>query len=446
MAAPTKTHPVGYAVLAASAMAYGVLAHLTPRTAFTQLLLLYAFAFAAYLYLSQSRLNLWHGIGAAVFFRLIFLFATPALSDDYFRFVWDGRLLDAGLNPYLYLPQELTQAGAPKIPTLTQELYDGLNSKGYYSVYPPLSQAVFWLSVQLSPGNTWGSVVLMRLVLLLADVGSILLLLRLLHKMALPERHVLLYALNPLVIVELTGNLHFEALMIFFLLLAVYQLCYRRTVLSAVAFGMAVGAKLFPLMFLPFVWRKIGWRKFLGYAAVVVAVVVLQFLPLLSLDVLQNIFRSVDLYFQKFEFNASIYYLLRWLGFRFAGYNIIGTLGPILSVLTLLIICGMAWFTRLGSVRRMAGYMAAALTIYLLLATTVHPWYLCTLLALTVLSHFRYAVIWSGLAILTYAAYRTPTYSEDLVLVTLEYSLVLLWLVVELYLYRQRRTHPNLRQ
>ncbi|MCX2741090.1 glycosyltransferase family 87 protein [Pontibacter anaerobius] len=444
--APSKHNILSYAALAVSAAAYAALAYATPRSNFTQLLLLYAVVFVAYLYVTNQRFNLWHGIVAAIFFRLIFLFATPALSDDYFRFVWDGRLLAAGQNPYLYLPQYFMQPEAPLVPGLTQELFAQLNSQGYYSVYPPVSQAVFWLAALPSPQSVTGSVVVMRLILLLAEAGSVLLLWRLLRKMALPEKHVLLYALNPLVILELVGNLHFEALMIFFLLLALYQLFYHRLVWSGFAFGLAIGTKLLPLMFLPFVLRRLGWRQFILYGTVVLITVVAQFAPLINQDVLQHIFQSLDLYFQRFEFNASVYYLLRWLGFRLAGYNLISILGPLLSLVTLVTILSMASVKKLGSVRRLAGYMAAALTVYLLLSTTVHPWYLSTLLALTVMSHFRFAITWSGLAMLSYAAYRTPTYHEDLLLVTLEYTMVLLWLMVELYLYRQRRHHANLNE
>ncbi|GHA79095.1 hypothetical protein GCM10007389_36520 [Pontibacter akesuensis] len=442
---PKKRNVLPHVALGLSAVVYWFMAYATPRTDFTQLVVLYALVFAAYLYVSQQRLNVWHGIGAAIIFRLIFLFAMPALSDDYFRFVWDGHLLQAGLNPYLHLPRFFLSPDAPQVPGINEALFQQLNSQGYYSVYPPVAQAVFWLSVQLSPDNMLGSVVVIRLVLLLAEVGSILLLLRLLRKMALPEKHVLLYALNPLVILELVGNLHFEALLIFFLLLSLYQLTYQRLTVSAVAFGLAVGAKLLPLMFLPFVWRKLGWRKFILYGAVVAVVVVTLYLPLLQPEVLHNISQSVELYFRKFEFNASVYYVLRWLGFRVVGYNLIAILGPLLSMATFVAICVLAATKKLASVRRLAGFMATALAIFLFLSTTVHPWYLTTLLALTVMSHFRFAVAWTGLAILTYAAYRTNTYQESLTLVALEYGIVAIWLVIELYIYRQRQRAVNLK-
>ncbi len=440
-----KSNSVSYTLLAISAFAYLGLAYATPRTDFTQLLLLFALLFACYLYVTNSGFPVWHGIGAAILFRLLFLFAVPALSDDYFRFIWDGTLLAAGKNPFLHLPAFYMEPGSPPIPGITQELYRQLNSGEYFSVYPPVAQAVFWLSVKLFPGSVLANIVVMRVVLLLAETGSILLLLRLLRKMGLPDKNVLLYALNPLVILELVGNLHFEALMIFFLLLALHQLFYQqRLSISGVAMGLAIGTKLLPLMFLPFFLRKLGIQKFLLFGGVVLLTVIALFYPLVTTAVIRNFLQSLDLYFQTFEFNASVYYLLRWVGFQFAGYNLINVLGPMLSVATFFVILALASVKKLGSIRRLSGYMAAALTVYLFLATTVHPWYITTVLALTAMSHFRYAMTWSGLAFLSYAAYRTSAYKEDLVLVTLEYSLVFLWLLVELYLYRQRRRHPNL--
>lgn len=435
---------VAYLLLGLSGIAYVGLSYFTPRTDFTQLLLLYTFVFGVYVYYINLKINLWHGLAAAILFRLLLLFATPALSDDYFRFVWDGRLLAAGFNPYLYLPSWFVAEGAPALPGISETLYRQLNSQLYFSVYPPVAQAVFWLSVKLAPESLHGSIIAMRAILLLAEVGSILLLLRLLRKMALPEKNVLFYALNPLVILEITGNLHFEGLMIFFLLAALLFLYYNRLVWAGVMFGLAVSVKLLPLLFLPVVLRKLGWRRFILFALPLGLTVLLKFIPLVTPEVLQNIFQSIDLYFRKFEFNASLYYLLRWLGFRVWGYNQIALIGPLLSVGTLVLVCAMATVKQIGSLRRLMGFMAAALVIYLLLATTVHPWYITTLVALTAASHFRFALVWSGLAILTYAAYNTPVYKEDLSLVALEYTLVLLWLVVELYLYRQRRRHANL--
>ncbi|MDX5419730.1 MAG: hypothetical protein LPK09_10985 [Hymenobacteraceae bacterium] len=439
-----RKHIATYTALIISALLYLALGYATPRENFTQLLLFTLLTFGAYAYVTNQKLNVWEGIGAGIIFRMVFLFAIPALSDDYFRFVWDGRLLVAGENPYLYLPAYYVDDSAPTLAGITPDLYRQLNSPEYHSVYPPVLQAVFWLAAVLSPDSLMGSIIVMRVIILAAEAGSILLLLRLLRRMALPDRYVHLYALNPLVILELTGNLHMEALMIFFLLLFLYQLHFQRYLIAAVPFAFAVGAKLLPLMFLPFVWRKLGFKRFAAFGLVLLATLLVLFFPFLSSGVLHNFWQSIDLYFQRFEFNASVYYLLRWLGFRLTGYNQIAVIGPLLSLATMVSVLALAAVKKLGSVRRLAGYMAAALTVYLFLSTTVHPWYLTTLVALTAMSQFRFAAVWSCLVIFSYSAYRTSTYTENLWLVFLEYSLVALWLVVELYLYRQHKKHANL--
>src|SRR5690606_24975198 len=143
-------------------------------------------------------------------------------------------------------------------------------------------------------------------------------------------------------------------------------LCYQRAIWAGLAFGLAIGIKLLPLLFLPFVWRKLGFVKFLYFSAGLVFILMLIGLPLINMQVIMHIADSLDLYFRKFEFNASIYYLLRWLGFQVSGYNMIALLGPALSLVTFIVVVWLAVKSKLGSVKRLAGYMAVSLTVYLL--------------------------------------------------------------------------------
>ncbi len=151
-----------------------------------------------------------------------------------------------------------------------------------------------------------------------------------------PARNILLYALNPLVIVELTGNLHFEALMITFVLASVYLLRRQKLVLSGVAMALAVCTKLLPLIFLPLYLRRLGWKTALLFYAAVGAASAALFLPLITPELVTGMRDSVELYFQKFEFNASIYYLIREVGYYQKGYNIIQQAGRWLAISTFL--------------------------------------------------------------------------------------------------------------
>jgi alpha-1,6-mannosyltransferase len=414
-----------------SAAAYGLLAYFTPRTQFYQLLLLFGLAFTGYLLLLRSRPALLTGLLLALGFRLLFLAATPQLSDDYFRFFWDGTLVVQGESPYLYLPADLVAGKQAVIPGLSQALFSHLNSPYYYSVYPPLCQAVFGLARWLAGDSLLLANLVMRLLLLAAEAGTVLLLVRALKFWQQPVQRAWLYAFNPLVIVELTGNLHFEALMIFFLTASLYWLWQGRRQLSALALGLSIGVKLLPLMFLPFFWAYLGWKRFLGYASLVALVLVVLFLPFLSPELIRHLFNSLNLYFQKFEFNASWYYLLRWLGFRLVGYYLISLIGPLLSLVTAAIISYLAWRQPKAGLH-LPGNLLLALSVYLFLATVVHPWYVTTLVMLACLAPWRYPLVWSALAVLSYAAYQTEAYRENLWLVATEYLLVYGTLLVEI--------------
>jgi hypothetical protein len=182
---------------------------------------------------------------------------------------------------------------------------------------------------------------------------------------------------------------------------------------------------------LPFLIPRLGWGAFLRYAGLMSLVLGGVFMPFLSWELFGNIGRSLDLYFHSFEFNASLYYVLRALGFWLVGYNLIAVLGTGLALGAGALILLLAWRERSPSVDTLGSTVLLALTLYYLLATTVHPWYLTPLVALSCFAHYRYAIVWSALVVVSYAAYQTTAYSENLVLVALEYSIVLGILVRE---------------
>ncbi|QMU28820.1 DUF2029 domain-containing protein [Adhaeribacter radiodurans] len=359
------------------------------------------------------------------------MFSWPSLSDDYFRFIWDGRLRVAGENPFLHLPSYYQTLPTP-IPGINLELFKHLNSPHYYSVYPPVSQFVFAFSAWIAPESNWGMVLSMRFIILMAEAASIVFLIKLLQHYHIPVSRVAWYAFNPLVIVELTGNLHFEALLICGLLGSIYLLKRHKLLLSGAILGLAIGVKMIPLIFMPFLLAHLGWKKFLVFASATGFTLCLLFLPFLSQALFQNIGQSLNLYFQKFEFNASVYYVFRWLGSLVLGYNTIGVLGPFLSLATFVTIMAAAYQNRNRFNQNLLTYFLLALSIYLFLATTVHPWYLTTLVALSVFTPFRYALVWSGIAVFSYAAYQTQLYQENLYVIALEYIVVYGWLIWEI--------------
>ena len=433
-----------------SATGHGLIGYCWSRSQIGELILTFAPLFLLYtiVILKQwptkwiKRL-MWVGVGL----RLVFLMATPALSDDYFRFIWDGRLLASGYNPYLYLPSEILHTSIAKEANLTQALYEGLNSPHYFTVYPPLNQLIFGVAAWLGQGSVLISILVLRLFIIAAEVGSLCIMASFRWPKYLQKSRreiVLVYALNPFVIMELVGNLHFEAVTLFFVLLALQGLMSLSKMpfqypKSAVALGLGASVKLIPLIFLPLIVSRIGLLKGVKYSMITVGVVLVLFMPFMSEALFHNFGKSLDLYFQKFEFNASIYYLLREVGFWLTGYNVIQSLGPLLSLTTLV---GVGWLALQR--QNLLEKMLLALTLYFLLATTVHPWYITTLVALGAPTQRWYPVVWSALLPLTYVAYLSQPYQENSRIVTLEYLLVFGCLGYEFFVKGIDWEKPNL--
>lgn len=415
-----------------SAAGYLLLAYAVPRQDFGWLVTVLVGLFFGYWWVVR-RSGEGFFFTAAVLFRLLFLFSIPCLSDDVYRFVWDGRLLANGINPYLYLPNALVNTNRAVVAGLDTSLFQHLNSPNYFTVYPPLNQAMFGLAAWLSGGSFFWNVVWLRLPIVLSELGTLWLMTRLLPLAGRSPKLALLYGLNPLIIVELTGNLHYEAVMIFFVLLAVWLgvqegRSVRWLVASAGALALAIGTKLLPLLLLPLAVRYLGWRRGVVFAVLTGLFTALQFAPFASLELAQNLFSSVELYFQTFEFNASVYYLLREIGYWIKGYNTIASVGFWLSVTTTL---GILWLAFGWKNPSMAVTLLATLTLYFALATTVHPWYISSVVAAGVFTRFRYPIAWSALSVLSYFTYHTVPYHENLWLTTLEYSVVAAVLIAE---------------
>ncbi|MCH8332001.1 MAG: DUF2029 domain-containing protein, partial [Bacteroidetes bacterium] len=249
-----------------SLLLYFFCAYNLERAEFTTYLPTYLLLFVLYIFMVRSELDLKYGIIAGVCFRLILLMSIPNLSDDYFRFIWDGYLNGIGINPFQYTPTEFMAMQTETSP-IVQELYNEMNSPDYYSIYPPISQFFFSLSGFFFL-NIQKGVVLMRLVLIVAELLTLLLMIRSLQELKKPTWLSMLYFLNPLVILELTGNLHLEGLSIVALLAFLFYFFRKKTGMSSVAMGVAVSIKLNPLMFIPLLFRSVDLKRMMIYVVI----------------------------------------------------------------------------------------------------------------------------------------------------------------------------------
>jgi hypothetical protein len=396
-----------------------------PRENFGLTVLLFSLAFGGMLLLFGIVLR-----GCLFFFE-------PNWSEDGARFLWDGELLRQGQNPYDLTPtQVLEQQGQGS--GLGTQLFQDLNSPNYYSVYPPLNQAFFWLGALAAQGSVAQGYLALRCLLLLGEIGVFYLLWSLLARFELPQKQILLYWFNPLVILEVVGNLHFEGFVLLFLLSTLLNLSRQKLGWSGGFWGLAIGMKLLPFLLAPafFFWKGVRISpRFWGMTA---GVVVLAFLPLVYWNSWGNFFQSLQLYNGKFEFNASLYYLFRALGFEVAGFNTIWYLTKIGMVITLIGAVWISWKRSNASLFEIPSVWVMLYLIYFLLQPVVHPWYLLPALGLSILSRQWTFLIWSFGAIFSYQAYSQNPVQEQAVFLGLEYGLVLVGLYLDYF--RKQRT------
>ena len=187
------------------------------RNNFTHLFTAYTAAFLLYYFIlksveNQGDIDFWIKMGFIL--RGVLLFSIPNFSEDIYRFIWDGRLINLGINPFNFKPSYFFENQLYP-DSLTPELYAQLNSKNYFTIYPSVCQGVFAFAVWLFPKSIYGATLVIKSFLLASEFGTILLL----KKMLLNSKRILIYILNPLIIIELCGNAHFESAMIFFFLI-----------------------------------------------------------------------------------------------------------------------------------------------------------------------------------------------------------------------------------
>ncbi|PPK97071.1 hypothetical protein LY01_00898 [Nonlabens xylanidelens] len=366
--------------------------------------------------------------------RFLLIDNTPHLSQDFFRFIWDGHQLINGFNPYLYLPDDVIASGATHIPNASfLHASMGELSSGLYTNYPPLNQLFFAAAAWLGGDSILSSIIWMRVFLILADVGIFIYGIKLLRLLGKSEWLITLYYLNPFTIIELTGNLHWEGMMAFFLLAAIYHLLKSQKVQSVLFMGSGILLKLLPVMVLPLLLRRLKFKKAVVYYLLVLVVVVAGFSLFVSQQLLDNYAASVGLWFGKFEFNGSIYYLVRYVGFKITGYNIIETAGKILPLFTFFIIVLISFIRKNEIPEILISSIMFSFFTYLMFSTTVHPWYLTIPLLFSIFTKYRFMLVWSCTIFLSYYAYSNTDFVESSLLLTIEYVLVLIMFIFDLY-------------
>ena len=205
---------------------------------------------------------IWLVLGVAAAMRVITLIGPPVLSSDVYRYVWDGRVQLAGINPYRYLPV------ASQLEDLRDDaVYPHINRADYApTVYPPAAQMIFALAAVVTPG-VFG----MKLMMAAFDALAIGALARLLWIAGRDPAELLIYAWLPLPVWEFAGNAHVDAAAAGLLALALLAAVRGRVVWTGVVLAAATLTKFLPVVVLPAFWRPPDWRLPAAFAVTVIA-------------------------------------------------------------------------------------------------------------------------------------------------------------------------------
>jgi len=335
---------------------------------------LFAAQFALYLAASwlvltcaaRDRVALVLVLAFGLLFRLVVVPTPVRLSSDPYRYLWDGRVQLAGVNPYRYAP------AAPELAHLRDEaIHPNINRPTKRTVYPPGAEMLFAFAAAAAPGSLVG----WRLLMLGCEILTGGLLLRLLHRMRRPPTAVILYAWAPLAIYEGVQAAHVDIAFLPPLLLALLWRQEGRMAGAGLALGAAVLIKLYPAVLLVAWWRRSEWRFPAACIAAVVAGYALYALPvgLGVLGFLPEYFSSGE------DFNVG----LRWFVTAAITSGADRVFGEVVRGIAMLGLFGLLTYVLIGIRRRLresadgvfvAGF--AAVAAYLVLVpTALHAWY-----------------------------------------------------------------------
>ncbi len=280
-------------------------------------------------------------LGWALAMRAVTLFSSPIFEIDYYRYLWDGRVVLQGVSPYAYSPEQVNQTQA--VPMLhealgrlvqlqsssatSQIILQRVHFPDLPTIYPPVSQLVFAWSAWTTPveSNVDTAIVVLKFWMMCFDIGVMFVLKAMLDLLKMSPSWVITYAWNPLVIKEFANSGHLDAIAVFFTTFSIFALVFQRSsersssrlhrsswlFVSALSLGLGIGSKLYPLVLLPVFFAFLARRRLseaMGFAAVTSCVATLACLPMgwYSADSQPSVVANAEVYDQPPNLMRSI--------------------------------------------------------------------------------------------------------------------------------------------
>ena len=305
-----------------------------------------------FLYFSfPAKLNwqFWLLIFIGIIFSRYFMLDIFA-SDDVNRYVWEGKVILEGINPYHYSP---SSSQLNFLSSTNLELWQGINHKEWTAIYPPFALLVMTITAWVSP-----TILASKIAFTLFDIGTIFVLILLLKRLKMPMRGMVLYAFNPLILYAFSGHGHLDSLQMFFMFLSILLYYKKRWGWMFACIGLSVCSKYTSIIILPFLLNRENWKfSFLFLVAF--------FLPFLPFESLSGVFDSLGRFGTKMQFNDSLHGII----------NYFITDISISSKIAYLIIFLWYIYFYLTSDGPLRGGLVFT-TVLLLFSPTIHYWYL----------------------------------------------------------------------
>ncbi len=337
--------------------------------------------------------------------RLALLPLTPELSDDIYRYLWDGHVLLEGVNPYAHPPD------AEALGAIRTAWHGEINHPHVPTIYPPLTQALFALV-----GVVGGTILAAKVVWLCFDLACAALLQGIAARTGRnPARVLVWYLWSPLLIVETAWSAHFDAVGLFFLAALIWVAAamrgegrtrssagatadpdrspggrflraWKRPAALGSVLGLATLVKFAPAAVLPPLARRYGGRAVVAFAAVCA----ILYLPFAGAGV-HALTDGLRTYARHWSANEGAFSLVLHL----AGDPVRARVAVAVLVFG---VAGYAAWRRFSVERALLWTLGAGL----LLSPTVHPWYVLWVLPMAALRGHAPFLLVGGLAFLGY--------------------------------------------
>lgn len=418
--------PLKYLLVFLLLAAYGLLGYLIKPNDILYISIILGVVFSIYFYLisfthdkNEVSTLLWF----SMIFRLVFLFAIPIFSVDYIRFLFDGKLILNGFNPYLYSPEQVL-AGNTIVPSnLFADFFSGLATNKKYSLAFPLVQYFKVLPAYFVEINPIISLVLLRLPILIADFILFKFLIKLLDKLSLSYNGILVYALNPLVIIGLMANISFIGVMLCLFVVGLYFLIQNKWIHALVLITASSVFSVFSVVLLPLIFKKIGLAKSIIFMVLIAIIITLFSIPFYQTGMIDVLIANLKSNISTPKFNFGLTNVFEW----FTGKSHI--IIPVLFLLALFSI-SISRANDWGSVIK--GMMFCVTTVILLSFNIKPHYFIILVLFSSLIQEYNYAIIWSLIAFVNYANFALK-FEQNYWIMPLEFSILLILFLLDLF-------------